>query len=166
MELETLELDTTNEVAQDFAFVYALCEPITHRVFYVGVTCDLRQRYRSHLSAARLTARSSPRTKTEKYMHKVLSKGMLPELLVLEKTSVENRLACEKKWARKITLEIPLKNVRGFELTTEERMSAFGINTRLLAMVELAAATLRDSGLSETANTLTEAASEAKAIGL
>lgn len=66
----------------DTTFIYALCEPGTRTVRYIGKTKNLKKRFREH------TCRSNDRTNHRKcWLYSILSEGLNPEMIVLKEAS-------------------------------------------------------------------------------
>ena len=78
-------------------FVYALCEPITHEIRYIGVTGTPYGRMMAHLSEAKRHPLFDSRCK---WLSKLLKKNMVPEFVILEVTTFQQRHECEQKWQR------------------------------------------------------------------
>ena len=74
--------------------IYALCNPETDRVMYVGQSIDLDYRSRTHWT----TIHGNPRWGT--WMAKLSRLGLEPKVLTLEQCSDADLNAAEKKWVR------------------------------------------------------------------
>lgn len=75
--------------------IYALCDPFTRRIRYIGQTSDLRRRYWQHLKAGKL---GKPDTYVYRWISNVLSKGEVPSLLVLEEVDDTSWIEAEIAW--------------------------------------------------------------------
>lgn len=80
-------------------FIYGLLDPRNEIVRYVGFTSDLKRRYRKHLSDARCN-RGGHRNN---WIRKLFSEDILPDIIVLEKVSFEERENREKYWIGKLS---------------------------------------------------------------
>jgi hypothetical protein len=77
------------------AYIYALIDPDTNEIRYVGRTKDLSKRYSRHLIESQL-----PQSKTHKHnwIRKILKNGKKPLIRVLEKVPYEHCIETEQKW--------------------------------------------------------------------
>lgn len=89
-------------------FVYALCEPDGKTVRYVGVTSDLLQRFRRHLSAATFPA-------VRRWVDGLRHRSLIPAMIVLSQHStIEEGLAAESaEIARRVKAGQSLLNLNG-----------------------------------------------------
>lgn len=59
--------------------IYALVNPINKEIFYIGATANLDSRFSTHISFSKV--KDTPK---DIYIRQILSKGLRPELLVLD----------------------------------------------------------------------------------
>lgn len=72
-------------------FIYALCDPITFEVRYVGKSYNIYQRYHHHITEKRKTYKCN-------WIQKLLKGGLLPKLCILEECNIINCDEREKYW--------------------------------------------------------------------
>jgi hypothetical protein len=82
------------EPSGEWAFVYALIDPESNEVRYVGCTTDLTQRYQAHLNLigfhrwVRAHARDHappPTTAKTRWIYRLIDRGLYPEMRVLRR---------------------------------------------------------------------------------
>jgi predicted GIY-YIG superfamily endonuclease len=72
-------------------YIYALLDPDTGEIHYVGKTVDLERRYKDHL-------RARDKTPKDRWIKKLAQSKKQPDLKVLEKCAERNWAAKEKYW--------------------------------------------------------------------
>lgn len=85
------------------AFIYALADPRDHAIRYVGKADDPPARLKSHLYPSAMT-RDTPKNR---WLRKLLVKGLRPELVVLEEVPAEEWEAAEQEWIAKMRAAAP-----------------------------------------------------------
>lgn len=94
-------------------YIYALCDPDTEEVRYIGATKHIIQRVYEHLYHARI-----PITRNEKWLATLTRE---PVVLILEETDEKHRREVEQRWiakyiadgARLVNDETRIKVVQG-----------------------------------------------------
>ncbi len=90
--------DLLKQVAQphsdDITFIYALVDPITEYVRYVGKANKPDYRLKMHLTPAELSDTSHKNS----WLKSLLSKGEKPNLIILESTSKSSWQEAERRW--------------------------------------------------------------------
>lgn len=86
-------------------YIYALVDPRTDEVRYVGATIDVTRRYRAHLTHQ--LDRDTPRAA---WLNELLALGLKPELLVIEESSAGS-------WPERETFWILSYRAAGCDLT-------------------------------------------------
>lgn len=81
-----------------YAIIYALTEPDTGEVRYVGKAEDLEVRYKRHLYPQELNAN----THKARWIRKLLSDGKYPGMLVLERVALADWQESERCWISKL----------------------------------------------------------------
>ena len=79
-------------------YIYALTEPGTFLVRYVGKANKPYKRYKLHLIEARTSARKAHRLN---WIRKLILAGQVPNLLILEECDAENWVEREQYWIAK-----------------------------------------------------------------
>jgi hypothetical protein len=125
--------------------VYALCNPVSHEVMYVGTSSNLRIRYNAHVTFA-LNGSDYREKAKDKWIRDLTKKGLSPELVVLELVSRLKALNCERKWQMSLMNRgVKLLNDGVFgRIKTAEFAWAFGIRTEQCVALRAAAARFRD----------------------
>ena len=82
-------------MGKDKTYIYALCEPNTGVVRYVGKSDDPERRYRNHIYQARHRTRSFP---SGDWIKGLIDSGEKPELTILEETTQDNWQNAEIQW--------------------------------------------------------------------
>lgn len=89
-------------------YIYALVDPDTNEVRYVGATDNIERRMREHLAPNIKKSR-----KKAEWIIELKAEGKQPNLSILEVCPEENAVPCECKWiARYQVLGAPLLNVQ------------------------------------------------------
>jgi len=79
-------------------FIYALQDPDTKKVFYVGKATNMASRLRSHINEAlRKEAQEKP-TKKQKKIQGILEESKKPRIMMLEKVAETHWQRAERKW--------------------------------------------------------------------
>jgi hypothetical protein len=78
--------------------IYALCDPKTDRIRYVGQAKNAGKRLKGHISAARCSAGKRRVTPVQRWIRSLLDDGCGPKLRILEVTSDEMFIEAERKW--------------------------------------------------------------------
>lgn len=78
------------------AYIYALCEPDTGEIRYIGKAVDVERRLRGHLSDSEL-ARVA-KTRKAKWLRSVLARGLEPVVQILEEAPAELIDEAERHW--------------------------------------------------------------------
>jgi len=90
------------------ASVYALIDPRSHQLRYIGKALDVRQRDRNHFKQCRFD--NSPK---DEWIRKLRASGLRPDLIVIEGCTPAESAAREKYWiARAHWRGIPLLNMK------------------------------------------------------
>jgi len=85
--------------------IYALCEPATNLVRYIGATTDIIERTRKHWSGGD--------DSTGEWVRGLREKSLLPGAMILEMVSDEDAVVAETKWIFHLSRgSSPLLNVR------------------------------------------------------
>src|SRR5580658_5838025 len=74
--------------------IYALCEPYTKAVRYVGKTCDMSRRLEQHYQR-------QSNVRLYRWLQILKDAGLTPEGIFLESTDADRWRQCEKKWILK-----------------------------------------------------------------
>lgn len=74
-------------------YIYALCEPDTYTIRYVGKSDNVKQRYSSHIHRT-----EKPKSHKEKWINKLLRQNLLPRMIILEEVNRENWADAERWW--------------------------------------------------------------------
>jgi len=84
--------------------IYALIDPRTNKIFYVGKTKDMYRRMRWHMSDARVNSNEPLGSEMAIYLHRLVKSGLYPVIEILEEVDelVVNRI--EWEWA--LTLKL------------------------------------------------------------
>jgi hypothetical protein len=82
-------------------YIYALKDPRTDEVRYVGKTAHLRIRYNQHVNITQLKKRR--RTHLSNWIFLLESLGLKPTLQILEETEKDNWVELERKWIKHFT---------------------------------------------------------------
>jgi len=81
------------------AFIYALCDPTSSLIRYVGKSNDPQQRLRNHIYTA-----TSPsvclETYSARWIRSILDRGDRPQLVILEETDQDGWPEAERRWIR------------------------------------------------------------------
>lgn len=77
-------------------FVYALCEPDTGAVRYIGITTSPKTRLQGHISECK-RAKLSALPKVV-WLRQVLASGQVPTLHVLQQCTAEDWAQAERRW--------------------------------------------------------------------
>lgn len=89
--------------------IYALCEPGTRTVRYIGKANDAKQRLRQHIHESR--GYLGGRTHRDRWILSVLDRGLRPEVLILLETSISEWRQDEQRFiAGARMLGMPLVN--------------------------------------------------------
>lgn len=83
-------MDQLNEVA----YIYALLDPISLRIRYIGRTINLERRYMGHINRAMIGMRSHK----DNWIRFLMHKGLKPRMCVIERTTIEVMVNREKYW--------------------------------------------------------------------
>lgn len=83
-------MDQLNEIA----YIYALIDPISLRIRYIGRTINLERRYLGHINKAMAGMKSHKNSWIRLLMHK----GLKPIMRVIERTTIEAMVDREKYW--------------------------------------------------------------------
>lgn len=84
-------------------FVYALCEPNTLIIRYVGRTWNVHERLMGHIAEARLGI--DPNKQKSAWVNSLLAKDQIPTIQILEETTKAESPSREKYWIRFIHKE-------------------------------------------------------------
>lgn len=77
-------------------FIYALIDPITENIRYVGKTVGLYKRYIQHIKKV-----ENAKRRKERWINSLLQKDINPILVVLQRVGYnENWELCERKWIK------------------------------------------------------------------
>ena len=81
-------------------YIYALRDPLTQEIHYVGKTTMLRTRIMGHMSECR----TNSRTNLEKrdWLNSLASKGLMPEMVILDQTDFHNAGKLESTWVKRL----------------------------------------------------------------
>lgn len=107
--------------------VYALKDPRTDAVRYVGITAKTRlvRRVKEHLRRA-----ASPKRKVHsaRWLHSLLVVGLMPLVLILEHCPIAKAVSAETRWIRKLkrkgaalTNHTDTGTIVGYKLTPQDR---------------------------------------------
>lgn len=75
------------------AYIYALCDPITDEIRYIGKTCDIAARYAHHVGD-----HLKQKTHKTNWIQSLLSIGISPKIFVLEAVCESEWPAAERQW--------------------------------------------------------------------
>lgn len=89
--------------------IYALVDPRTELVRYVGKSDNPRLRFKTHVSDARRLARKS---RLQAWICELDRIGLIPRLVILERTAQSDASRCEEKWIAHYRPQGNLCNVR------------------------------------------------------
>lgn len=112
--------------------IYALREPDTDVVRYVGATCWLKMRVGEHEAGSK--------TPTQKWAKKLLRKGWIPSVKVLDVVPPSMARETENKWIRRYLRKGKLLNKMVVDDTRRDRRSL----CRLIRVAKSAGLSLRD----------------------
>ncbi len=79
-------------------YIYALIEPDTNTIRYIGKSDNPKKRLRIHLTEARKNNHISHRVN---WLRKLIQMGKKPRLIILEVCNVNEWADCERKWIAK-----------------------------------------------------------------
>lgn len=79
--------------------IYALKDPTTKRIRYIGKSSEVQRRYRNHLSA--FHRNKSPRRRVNRWLSKLAREGLKPPLIILQECLPGMLDACEIEWIAK-----------------------------------------------------------------
>jgi len=82
-------------------FVYGLIDPRSGKLFYVGSTKDLGERWYMHISEMRSAMKAPSQNDKCVVIRGLLDAGLYPDIRVLELTNEENRKNRETYWLRR-----------------------------------------------------------------
>lgn len=74
-------------------FIYALCDPVTHEIRYIGKTNDPARRYNCHLASGRIKS-------VRKWIKSLLPLHLKPELIILASCSIDTWRKREDEWIK------------------------------------------------------------------
>lgn len=94
------------------AYIYALCEPITQEVRYIGLTTNLATRYAQHISRSNYLESTNLKAT---WIRGLASRNLIPSFLVLQVTDVGHAEEIEEIW---ITYYLAL----GARLTNQDKV--------------------------------------------
>jgi len=98
----------TEVASKAMASVYALIDPRSHQLRYIGKALDVRQRDRNHFKQAKWE-----RSRKAAWMRELRAAGLRPDLIVIEECTPAESAAREKYWiARALWRGIPLLNMK------------------------------------------------------
>jgi hypothetical protein len=83
------------KAAEGITYIYALCEPNTMKVRYIGCAYNLKERLTGHISEA---ASGYGKSLKNIWIRSLLAKGLKPVLRVLERTTHEQCKQREIDW--------------------------------------------------------------------
>lgn len=121
-------------------FIYALIDPETNTIRYIGKSDNPKKRLRLHLTEARTSKRESHRLN---WLRKLLKNSQRPRIMILEECNVENWAFREKWWISKYKLISKLVN------NTDGGEGAYGYKhtkERLLKIVKAQFESWKDEG--------------------
>lgn len=81
-------------VADPPVYIYALCDPLTDEIRYIGQTASPQTRINAHIME---TSRSNQSSRKEQWIHSLISNGLFPYLLILKITTDENADIAERE---------------------------------------------------------------------
>jgi hypothetical protein len=137
--------------------VYGLVEPLTHEVFYVGVTNNLRLRYSAHIQDANGHKSDRSDKKKAEMLTRILATGAFPGVIVLEVTTAEFAFEKERLWQTLLDQRgIRLTNARISKPTPADSAMAYGLNVQLMTAAEFAERQLRECGHSAMADVIAD----------
>jgi predicted GIY-YIG superfamily endonuclease len=102
-------------------YIYALLDPDTEEVRYIGKTNDLNKRMSGHCTVNR-----NPKTHKARWINKLIAQGKTPKMLVIEECNEDTWEEAECRWiAHYRTVNNKLTNIadggRGNRMTAEYR---------------------------------------------
>lgn len=118
--------DPWESITPDMTVIYALTEPDTGVVRYVGQSTDPKRRYRGHV----FDSRSGETDHKSNWIASLLRRDVVPGLLILEVVAREEANAAEGRWISHYRELVDLTNhrdegdVRVFDDATRHKISA------------------------------------------
>lgn len=86
--------------------IYAMCEPDTEEVRYIGCTQDVKTRVQAHvMQALSRQKRGKHLTPVAEWLLSLHQHSLLPVVLILEEVRPEKRWEVERKWINKYRAE-------------------------------------------------------------
>lgn len=126
-------------------YVYAIVNPVTEQVVYVGKSGDLVQRWKAHICGAdRMTLKDAERRthgKCYAALKEMAANRIMPSLRVLQTCETdEAALVAERKWTVALLEKgHPIANGKNLKLGRQDTLRALSVNVRLTHMAEVAA---------------------------
>lgn len=111
------------DTKKDKTYIYCLIDPVTNEIRYVGITIDLRQRYRSHCCNSK-----TENTWKHSWAKKLKDEGLKPLIYILEILE-KNSYPSVEEWNIKSdereTYYIQLLGRNGFKLLNHAKLLSF-----------------------------------------
>jgi hypothetical protein len=76
-----------------YTYIYALCDPVTGDIRYVGKADNPHKRFKQHIAL-----REAKPTYKTKWVKSLLQSGRQPLLRILEQVAIEDWQDCERQW--------------------------------------------------------------------
>lgn len=84
----------------DTLFVYALCDPVTAEVRYVGLTYNPAKRLGEHISEAKKIHEPWHSAPKNRWLRSLIARGHKPKMVVLEEVPRAIGLEAEQRWIK------------------------------------------------------------------
>jgi predicted GIY-YIG superfamily endonuclease len=111
-------------------YIYSLRHPITHEIFYVGLTVHLKNRLSNHISSSACGLTNSNSTKKEKIIAEIVSQNMIPIMRVIEEKEIRTNIDEVYIYARE-SYWINFYESIGWNLSNGIRMRSIMVNKDL-----------------------------------
>src|SRR4030042_6898461 len=106
------------EFRKQFTFyVYALFDPRTHLIRYVGKTVNLEERHTNHIHG-----RNESNSEKRAWINHLKKDGYVPGFVVLEKSTIWSIDKVERFWIKKLNKKADLLNIAGLEKEREMKV--------------------------------------------
>jgi len=126
-------------------YIYALVNPVSEEVFYVGKSADLVTRWNVHMNGINAITEKNVRSFAHANCYLPMSQlkklGVVPSLRVLQVCETDDAaFVAERKWTVALLEKgHPIKNGKNLKLGRKDVLRALAVNVRLTHYAEVAA---------------------------